>query len=595
MKKNVLALSIAAMVAGFAGSAYAVTDLTVAGNVTATTAVAQRFGNTGTGHSLLVPYFSSQGGNMTLLALTNTDQVNGKAVKVRFRGAENSDDLRDFQVFLSPGDVWTGAVVQGADGRSTLISSDNSCTKPVRSAITVPFGTSRLNPAATDAAKAASTREGYVEIFNMADIVPNKDYLAASAIPSGLGLFAAIKHPANGSPVCGDIAQNIPAGIPANKAWTTIDGTDATPDNLYADLVNPTPAAPEKTIGLANPTTGLMANWTIINVPKALSWTGAAAAVEAVDGSNPAKVAAGALVYYPQTDRDAGLPLNGAAMAMDNIVVATADPLLIGKGTAASIVRDKTGAAPIDTPAIAAVKVDLPDMSTPYIKAGVALVTPSAQAAALANSIQTLSLSNEFWSNPDISGATDWVMSMPTRRYAVAVNYTMPVAPGVAEIYNALGGSTGPGRVFNSVNNAQFTKDNTKLTGSVACVTGIGYTLYNREENAVKLNNGGVVVSPADPAQKLMFCGETAVVAYNSLGATTSPVLSAGVTLSHIDSKFKEGWAYLTTPGATDNPAGVRIGLPILGSAFASAYNSSVAAGTSGNYSLTWEHRYVRP
>ncbi len=575
MKKNVLALSIAAMVAGFAGSAYAVTDLTAAANVTATTATAQRFSNTGIGHSLLVPYFSSQGGNMTLLALTNTDQKNGKAVKVRFRGAQNSDDLRDFQVFLSPGDVWTGAVVQGADGRSTLISSDNSCTKPVRAQITVPFGTSRLNPAATDAEKAAGTREGYVEIFNMADIPPHSD---------GLGLYTAIKHPANGAPACGNIAANAITGVPANKAWTAIDGTDLVPDLTYDQLTTTTAANTVDTtaasiINLANPTTGLMANWTIINVPKALSWTGTAAAVEAVADLAVAAVGTntGALVYYPQTDRPAGT----TQAAID---AATADPLLTVTGVA-----DKGGNA-IATPAISALKVDLPDMSTPYIKAGAALVTPSVQAAALATSIATLSLSNEFWSNPDISGATDWVMSMPTRRYAMAVNYKMPITSGIPEIYNAAGATTAPARVFNTNNNGQFAPGNTKLTGSVACVSGIDYTLYDREENALNRVGGGVVVSPAEPGAKLLFCGETAVVAFNSVGTATSPVLSAGVTVSHVDGSFKEGWANLVTPGAT-----AAKGLPILGSAFSSAYNPSVAAGTSGNYSLTWEHRYVRP
>ena len=112
MKKNVLALSIATAVVGFAGSAHAIG--TIGGAATATQLT---FGDTGIGHMLLVPYFSTQNGNATLLSLVNTDTVNGKAVKVRFRGAKNSDDIFDFQVFLSPGDVWTANVSQNADGR----------------------------------------------------------------------------------------------------------------------------------------------------------------------------------------------------------------------------------------------------------------------------------------------------------------------------------------------------------------------------------------------------------------------------------------------------------------------------------------------
>lgn len=153
MKKNVLALSIAAMVGGlgFAGAASA--GVIVGTGAAPTAAVlgasnAQSFALSegGTGHNLVVPYFSAQNGNMTVLHLVNTDTRNGKAVKVRFRGAANSDDLMDFQVFLSPQDVWTAAVSQGANGVLQLASSDNTCTLP------------RLNsaPGATDGAKASN-------------------------------------------------------------------------------------------------------------------------------------------------------------------------------------------------------------------------------------------------------------------------------------------------------------------------------------------------------------------------------------------------------------------------------------------------------
>uniref|UniRef100_A0A7S3H3V9 Uncharacterized protein n=1 Tax=Spumella elongata TaxID=89044 RepID=A0A7S3H3V9_9STRA len=139
MKKNVLALSIAAMIGGlgFVGTASAALDAAgnsnalvgtgvagtavdlAAGQLTKATATALTTQPGGVGHALLVPYFNAQNGNMTVLHVTNTDQTNGKAVKVRFRGAANSDDILDFQVFLSPGDVWTAAVTAGADGVAT--------------------------------------------------------------------------------------------------------------------------------------------------------------------------------------------------------------------------------------------------------------------------------------------------------------------------------------------------------------------------------------------------------------------------------------------------------------------------------------------
>lgn len=41
----------------------------------------------GDGHILLVPYYTVQDGNVTAFNIVNTDTKNGKAVKVRFRGA----------------------------------------------------------------------------------------------------------------------------------------------------------------------------------------------------------------------------------------------------------------------------------------------------------------------------------------------------------------------------------------------------------------------------------------------------------------------------------------------------------------------------
>ena len=112
MTKNVLALSIAAMIGGLGFAGVASADVvpgtgTFNGStqMTLTDATSLQVLQGGIGHSLIVPYFNAQNGNMTVLHVVNTDTTNGKAVKVRFRGALNSDDILDFQVFMSPGDV----------------------------------------------------------------------------------------------------------------------------------------------------------------------------------------------------------------------------------------------------------------------------------------------------------------------------------------------------------------------------------------------------------------------------------------------------------------------------------------------------------
>ena len=172
MKKNVLALCITAAMLGLTGGAQAMNAAPLVGAPTGSTLA---LNEAGVGHSLFVPYFTAQDTNSTLINLVNTDRVNGKAVKIRFRGAANSDDLFDFQVFLSPGDVWTASVSKGADGYAKLTTNDASCTKPAKAILNAtPFKSTRLDTAnlAGDALM-AGTREGYIEIFNMADIPPN--------------------------------------------------------------------------------------------------------------------------------------------------------------------------------------------------------------------------------------------------------------------------------------------------------------------------------------------------------------------------------------------------------------------------------------
>lgn len=514
MKKNVLALGIAAAVAGFAGSAFAVTDYT------AGTATALQLSTTGTGHMLVVPYFSAQNGNKTLLSLTNTDATNGKAVKVRFRGAANSDDLLDFQVFLSPGDVWTADIHQGKNGFAALATADNSCTKPTN--VSLDFSDKRLNPAWIDAVRQSNTREGYIEIFNMGDIKP------------GTGLFTATKHNATGTPPC------------TGTSWSAIDNPALNTSQLGTE-------------GLVAPTTGLMANWTIINVPNATSWTGAATAIEAVTGATPPVPGTGAVVYFPQINAAVGGALSTATAANY-----TADPLLV-----AGLVSGQA-------------QFDLPDMSTTYVAGG---INPVKQAQDLTGALATSSLSNEFWTLDGIFGATDWVFSMPTRRYSAAVDYAEPVLANKIK-YTALTPS-------------YFDAGNMMLNDqSIACVSNVTNDFWNREEGQNKVSPGDTSASPGDGAPKpLAMCGETSVLSINDVVAGTAPtkVLGAEVTVRNYNltiggTKVQEGWMRLTTPAASVAARG----LPIVGSAFMSAFNPSATPGVSGNYSMAFPHRTAR-
>lgn len=596
MKKNVLALSIAAMVGGLGfasvASAGVIVGTAVADNTLKTIgksdAVSFRMSEGGTGHNLVVPYFNAQNGNMTVLHLVNTDTVKGKAVKVRFRGAANSDDLLDFQVFLSPQDVWTAAVTQGADGRLQLQSSDNTCTVPALRSRPLAAGeafddvtakeagklgffnssTGRLNPKLSDEQKANGTREGYVEIFNMADITEEQWYGAnfGTAGTARSPLYQTIKHNASGVAAC-------------NTAVLEAVALDTNfRDQEQAALA-----------GLNAPTGQLMADWYIQNVAQSTTYSGAATTLTAVTGAAGAGVSAtGNFVLFPQSP--------AAAVTDETVNFVTADPLFRqADGTATDVIGTTKTAAGVTTgiagtaaPVIRAGYYDLPDMSTPYLAAlnGTDAAHPETQAQALTQALAVDSVMNQYANDLSVSGKTDWVFSMPTRRYSVALDYrgADTTAPAVAVFSRGINGAAGGAESF-------FHSGNSTVTAPRAdariCVNAIGQAFFGREEES---RRNGAVLSPGEVPQA-RFCGETSVLSFADTGAS---VLGASVARQDTGrSAYTRGWASIATYSdavATANGAG----LPITGHAFLKLTNPSVSAGQSATYGITWPHRYTR-
>ena len=439
MRKNLLALSIAAMIGGVSGMANAavfrsnapVPGDVAANNLTAATTPATTLNPTvtGVGHILMVPYFTTQGTNTTLLNLINTDTVNGKAVKLRFRGAANSDDVFDITIFLSPGDMWTANVSAKGD-LSSLTTNDTSCTLPSIADIKAQdglFKTGRVNPTNSN----AETREGYVEILNTADIPPATGSTA---------LYTAIKHV-------------------SGKAPCTASVMDVQSNDLVAGSASHNP----KVRGYSWPTGGLTANWVIVNTADMASFSGEAVAIRA---EARAASAAGNLVSFPQTT-DAPDYTTSTAPAGQKVKGFTADPLLQDVSFAGQVAN-----------------YDFPDLSTPYTSnLTIDAAGTADQAEALATALATKSVVNEYMVGGDANFSTDWVFSSPTRRYAAAVDYT---AKSV---------------LFNSGVAAHYTSANTTLNTTTlqACVTpGGAMKGYSREEDT----QSTFVISP-DTALKL--------------------------------------------------------------------------------------------
>src|SRR5690606_14660291 len=82
----------------------------------------------GLGQVLVYPYYTVRNDQATLVSVVNTTDET-KAVKVRFLEALNSREVLDFNLYLSPFDVWTGAIVATANGAQLQVT-DTSCTVP---------------------------------------------------------------------------------------------------------------------------------------------------------------------------------------------------------------------------------------------------------------------------------------------------------------------------------------------------------------------------------------------------------------------------------------------------------------------------------
>ena len=98
--------------------------------LSATTASAQDFSGIypTLGDAAFIPYYTVQEDWVTGVHITNTSRQT-QVVKIRLRRAEDSVDVLDFNLILSPEDVWAGTI-RGDDEEMRFVTEDNSCTAP---------------------------------------------------------------------------------------------------------------------------------------------------------------------------------------------------------------------------------------------------------------------------------------------------------------------------------------------------------------------------------------------------------------------------------------------------------------------------------
>lgn len=312
----------------------------------------------GIGGALLYPLYSVQGDNTTVLSVTNTSN-DYKAVKVRFVEGQNSAEVLDFHLYMSPQDVWAGSLVPTATG-ARLITNDTSCIAGVTNKDGVQSQELNFSHAqikrdeaskdipSTSQELANRVKVGHFEVIEMATVADQD-------------LQKAIKH-VNGVPGnCAEITH-----------WWTEDlrmGEGHDRENRGVEALD-------------NPTGGLYGNATIINVKA--GWAASYDAVALVNDLTPVPVVGGE---------------EGETEVKTNFYTDIQHPRPGSIYPHLATVRDQVGGE--DN--IVGVK----DNTTPN----------DAQLDAVTEALRLSSIYNDYYVDAALNATTDLVVTFPTKRF----------------------------------------------------------------------------------------------------------------------------------------------------------------------------------
>lgn len=513
MKKNLLAASLALALGSLSGAASAALEVNT----------------NGIGQINVLPYYSVQDSYNTLMTITNTDTVNGKVVKVRFRAAEWSDDALDFQIFLSPADVWTGAFGM-VDGQLVLKTSDNSCSLPA-SLDGQQFTTIRVEGGDVNRLK-----EGYVEIINVADI-PQRLNGSTTTSDTINPLYTATKH-VNGVAPCGTVVTGLLENSTRDRLATVAN------DIAAEDALLPG----SQGSWMVEPTGGLTSSATVIAVQDSKAFTVPGVAIHSDDDSDFSEVQ-----YFRQSN---------ATIFTGGVV---ADDTALANLTSDRLFYTVAGAG------YPTYQFDLPDLSTPFDGG-----TAEDWRDSIALLLQKGSVATDYVIASSIQASTDVVLSQPVRRYFYG--YTVAAAPNnnrtIRGVEYLVSGESGTPY-------QNLTRSNRIEVGAP--------TFWDREERTFVAEDD-IVASPQEPgmAERFYLEGEVSVVSIKKRGAEADPTEAIGARLTDVNWSFSQnytaGWAALNTTAVTGGVTApyTTSALPLIGFTAINIFNAGAgAAGTN--------------
>lgn len=514
----------------------------------------------GLGEALIYPFYTVQNGNITLLSIVNTTEA-GKIVKIRFRDYANSEDVRDFNIYMSAKDVWTAALLPaGAAGvpgtgpfsgqavnGAMMVTQDTTCTAPNKTsfqdvttvfngipsyAVSFSKGDYEPNDNATRGSALAQTVErttrGYFEVIEQA------------TIPTTTLMYTRIDHRVpgqGGKPDCAALHSAATGGSPIVNRNYQFDEYPAT--------------------ALTAPSGGLFGAATWLNVANG---TSNAVSATAMNGFTRGRTVFNAGNQNPNfTDH---FSTSTVVTTSDSVVVVD----LFGSPTAAGLVS---------------------------------AVIPMWAATA---PLFATNVYGEYAYSTDLALATDWVITMPGKRHFV----TFAGAGGAFDAYAPSATTTVPP----FANSAWWRTAASAGALQYKSPVPLGAVTYDREEAAI--TTVGCLFSPCDrlTVETNSLPHESSVIAFGPAGATTlttSGAMGADNALPLLGllqtPLVGGGWLDLsftgTRPITGSAVAGVQLrsgvpilrgssvtmnGLPVIG------FQATFAKSITGNFNASYRH-----
>jgi hypothetical protein len=352
----------------------------------------------GSGQVLIFPYYNTQAGFQTNFSFRNTKNQ-FKAVKVRLRESENSNDVLDFNVYMSPFDVFTFAV-KGTAAGPVLVTSDKTCTFP-----TVPAAPVALKGDVYKETNIDDAREGYVEVIEMG-VIDTTINLNPVGTAAAVNISAGLDHGTTGVPAdCSVITKAL-----ADGKWTRGGAKSSAAPDYHGGNASPA--------GFLTPSGGLQGSSILLDVANGAAFVADPVALVNYAATNGAETGA---QYYLPDDGDFFL---FPSLASGNVMTSE-----VMSDNAASLLTTTWGLVAADW--------GLSD-PTAFRTNDASGVASGLNPYPIAHALAATEINNSYFINPTFDAATDWVVTFPSRKHGIFNNFAYDGAAIVAETHPVL-------------------------------------------------------------------------------------------------------------------------------------------------------------